>query len=355
MEPSAGTGQGRRRLLDRLAIGLLVGVVAISVGGVALLTVYFDRLGDAVDGLQREESLPSYAGRPTAVSVDGVSAVNYLLMTTQQNGTLEAVVIAHLSVSRRDLTLIALPSDLLADNGSVRTTLAASFAHDPLLTARAVEGVTGARMDHQLRVDLDGFGQVVDSLGGITLDSESLDGDQLVSYLDDAPNPLERSVRTADLLRAALARASLGVAIADPNRFDKVMNALTPCLTVDADLTSAEIRETMVESRVRANSVVTWPLQSWASAAGAVADPVALDRLRDALASDVFTGPVPTTGIGAATVRPRPATTVPTTASGSSAWSTPSSRTTPTTSPTTSPDASPGVRTSATPSPSGSR
>ena len=350
MEPSRETGQGRRRLLDRLAIGLLIGVMAVSVGGVALLTVYFDRLGDAVDGLQREEPLPSYEGRPTAVAVDGVSAINYLLMTTQGDGTLEAVVIAHLSASRRDLTLVALPADLLADDGSARTTLAASYARSPLLTARAVEDLTGARMDHQLQVDLDGFGHVVDSLGGITLDSEVLDGDQLVTYLGGAPNPLARSVRTADLLRAALARASLGVTIADPNRFDKVMNALTPCLTVDAGLTSDEIRETMVESRVRADSVVTWPLQSAASAEGADADPTALARLRTALANDMFAGPAPTIAVRPASTRSQPASLAsspdkPVSAASGSPEATPG--------PTSTADAGPKV--AMTPSPSGTR
>ncbi len=347
MEPSAGTGQGRRRLLDRLAIGLLIGVVAVSVGGVALLTVYLDRLGDAVDGLQREEALPNYAGRPTAVQVDGVSAVNYLLMTTQEDGTLEAVVIAHLSVSRRDLTLVALPADLLADNGTTRTTLAASFAQSPLLTARAVESITGARMDHQLRLDLDGLGKVVDSLGGITVDSRTLDGDQLVTYLDGATNPLARSVRTADLIRAALARANLGIAIADPNRFDKVMNALTPCVTVDEDLTSSEIRETMVESRVNANSVVTWPLQSWGSAEGAEADPTALVRLRASLATDEFAGAAPTTAVRPVSLRPNPATNVATSGESGSA--------TPTTTPTRTNDGHDGTPVVSTPSPTGSR
>ena len=292
MEPKAVNGTTQRRLVDRLAIGVLIGVVVVSVGGVALLTVYLNRLGDAAAGLQRVTPLPSYPGRPTPMGVDGVNAVNYLLMTTKDDGTLEAVVIAHLSASRRDLTLVALPSDLLADNGSERTTLAASFAQDPLLTARAVESLTGARMDHQVRLDLDGFGSVVDSLGGISLNGATLDGAQVVALLTEAPDAVTRSTSTADLVRAALARANLGVTIADPNRFDKVMDALTPCLTVDAELTSDEIRNTMVESRVRADHMVTWPLASSPSVAGAEPDPAGVAELRSALAADLFPTPV---------------------------------------------------------------
>lgn len=293
MQPITERGT-TRRLLDRVAIGVLIGVVAISVGGVALLTVYLNRLGEAADGVRRAEALASYPGRPSAVGVDGISAVNYLLMTTADDGTLESVVIAHLSASRRDLTLIALPSDLLADDGTGSTTLAAGFASDPLLTARSVESLSGARMDHQLRLDLDGFAAVVDTLGGIDLGSGTMHGAQVVAYLDGAADPLERSVRTADLLRAALARANVGAAIVDPDRFDKVMNALTPCLVVDDGLTGDEIRSTMVESRVEANRVVIWPLATTLTSPGAQADPVRLGELRDALADDTFGQQTPT-------------------------------------------------------------
>ena len=104
------------------------------------------------EGLRRVDALPSYEGRPVAVGSDGVAAVNYLLMTTSQDGSLESVLIAHLSASRRHLTLIALPADLIADDGSGRLTLATSYRLDPLRTARAVESLTETRMDHQVPV-----------------------------------------------------------------------------------------------------------------------------------------------------------------------------------------------------------
>lgn len=281
MESSSRT-RSPRRLVDRLAIVLLIGVVAASVGGVTLIAVYLDRLGDAAAGLQRAEPLPTYPGRPTPVSVDGVNAVNYLVMSKTAGGRLESVLIAHLSASRRDLTLVALPSDLLVGP----ETLEDAFAADPLRMARAVESLTGARMDHQVHLNLDGFAGVVDTLGGIDLAGRRLDGAGMLAHLAASPDPLTRSVRTADLLRAALSRAHLGVAITDPSRFDKMMNALTPCLVVDTDLTSNEIRSTLVESRVRAEEVATVPLASGRAPSGATPDPEGLLSLRSTLAGD---------------------------------------------------------------------
>ncbi|MGC3995020.1 MAG: LCP family protein [Propionicimonas sp.] len=329
MEPNGPTESTGRGLVDRLAIGALLGVLVVSIGGVALLTVYLNRLGDAVAGLQRVDPLASYAGRPSAVGVDGVDAVNYLLTTTDEAGTLEAVVIVHLSSSRRDLTMVALPSDLLVDDGSGATTLAASFVRDPLQTARAVESLTGARMDHQAHLDLDGFAGVVDSLGGIAINGAALNGEQVVSLLNSAPDALTRSVRTADLLQAAFARASLSSTIADPTRFDKVMDALTPCLTVDSALTSDEIRGTIVESRVRADRIATWSLATTATNAGAEPDDVALAALRTAFAEDAFAAtqaPATTRSAASATGSPSPTAVVPTVSTSPQPTGTPDQR-----------------------------
>ncbi|HSK32528.1 MAG TPA: hypothetical protein VK903_03515, partial [Propionicimonas sp.] len=125
----------KRGLVDRMAIVLLVGVVAVTIGGVTLLTIYLDRIGDTAAVLAKVEPLPSYEGRPAPVAIDGVEPVNYLLMTTTRSGALESVLIAHLSASRRNLTLIALPPDLVASDGT--GSLATSYRADPLRTARA--------------------------------------------------------------------------------------------------------------------------------------------------------------------------------------------------------------------------
>ncbi len=284
MQPITEPPASKRGLVDRMAIVLLVGVVAVSVGGVTLMTIYLDRISDTATVLTKVDPLPSYEGRPAAVAIDGVEPVNYLVMTTKDDGELESVLIGHLSASRRNLTLIALPPDLMASD--VTGSLATSYRVDPLRTARAMEALTGARMDHQVHLDARRFSSVVDSIGGLEVPGGRLSGAQVVDYL--AGDPRGRSERTATLLRAAFARASMGSALTDPGSFDKVMNAIVPCLTVDAGLTADVIRETMMESRVQADEIATWPLATMWTAEGTVADPTALDGLRAALTSDTF-------------------------------------------------------------------
>lgn len=283
MQPSTEPTAARRGLVDRLALGLLIGAVAVSVGAAALLTIYLDRIGDAAASLRRVDGLASYAGRPSPVMVEGTAATNYLLMTTAADGELHSVLIAHLSASRRQLSLIALPADLLTTDG---VSLSARFADDPLAAARAVESLTEARMDHQVQLSISGFGEVVDSLGGVNLDGGQLSGTRMVSALGEVSQTADRSMLTAKLLRAAFARVSVGSVLADPTRFDRVLDALAPCLTVDAELTPDVISETLVESRIHADEIFTWALPTSPQPAGAAAEPQALTLIRDGLAAD---------------------------------------------------------------------
>lgn len=292
MDSIAKSGRGRRRTLDRVVGTLLIAAVAIAIGGVGLITVYLNRISEAVTSVERADALPSYLGRPSAVLVNGKSPINYLLLTTDADGGLDAAVIAHLSSGRSELTLVAVPASLVVDTDR---TLEATFQDDPLQAAQAVEGITGARMDHQVQIDLEKFEGVVDALGGVTIDEDKFDGAGIVEHLSGSPNPRVRSVRIARMLKATLSRASVTAAITDPNQFDKLMSALEPCLTVDDGLTAVEIRETISELRVHPGSVAVWPLTGEPAGIGSVAaDASALATLRASLRNDSFPTPVPT-------------------------------------------------------------
>ena len=281
--------QGRavgRSWLDRLAIALLVGATAVSVGAVALLTVYLNRVWDASSEIDRVSSLGSYSGRPSAVVVDGVNALNYVLTSTTGD-TLDALVVAHLSASRQQLTLIAFPVDLEGSAG----TLAATNSRDPLLVMRDLEQLTGARMDHLVQIDRDQFAHFLDALGGIELDGNLISGAQALERIADAPVP-DRSLASAEIVRATLVRASAGSAITEPTRFDRVMKALTPCLKLDESLTADEIQAVLVESKVHADEIATTEVvvtrSDTRAAANAVVDERAMDVLRKAFATDDF-------------------------------------------------------------------
>ncbi len=288
----------RRQLIERGAFVALVGIAVLGVVGAALVALYINRIADSAAALKHSEPLPDYVGRPSsATAPDGTSAMNVLVAVTD-NGGLQAVVVANLSASRRNLTLIAVPAALRLAAGEEHT-LASSFAADPMLTARAVERLTGSRVDHLIQVDLAGFADVVDAVGGVQLDGQELDGAAAVAAVRDSDQP---STAAAALLRATLVSAepSLGMpALAVP------VDATRPashCTRIDAGLTSEVIAQTLMASSVRASEIRIWPLTTVVDGDAVVPEVGALGILTAALAEPNLTA---TAAYGAAAFLPR--------------------------------------------------
>lgn len=297
MQPPMPLPAKPRGVADRLAVTFMIVALLVVIAVLALIAVYMNRVGKAVADLPRMSALPNYPGRPGPVVVDGASPENYLVMTTiSDTGELSAVMIGHLSGTKREFTLVGLPSDLRVTTADGRqSTLAQAFHQDRVLAARSVEGLLGIRMDHQVHLDLGRFVGVVDALDGLDVDSAERDGRETVAHLAGSADAAQRVTRTMDVVRATLVRLSQAGLIANPNRFDAVMSALTPCIIVDSDLTSTEIEETTVDLQVRGDRIGAITLDTYPAADGdsRVADAAHLARLSKALAADTVADLVP--------------------------------------------------------------
>lgn len=279
MSPVA-TSSRTRQLIERGALVALVGVAVLGVVGAALVALYINRVADSASALRHSEALPDYVGRPVAATApDGRAAMNVLIAISGDNG-LGSVVLANLSANRRNLTLIAVPSGLRVSAGA-EYTLAASFAADPVMMARAVENLTATRVDHLIQVDLDGFASVVDAVGGVQLDGEQLDGERAIAAVQASDAP---STAAAALLRATLVSAepSLGMpALSVPVQ---AIRAASNCTKIDAGLTSDVIAQTLMASSVRAGEIRVWPLATTLDGGVVVPDRGSVDALAAALA-----------------------------------------------------------------------
>lgn len=284
MDPVTASAN-RRQLIERGALVALVGIAVLGVVGAALVALYINRIADSAAALDHSEPLPDYVGRPaSATAPDGSMAMNVLVAITDHGG-LEAVVLANLSASRRNLTLIAVPAALKLSVDSEHT-LASGFAADPIMTARAVEALTGSRVDHLVQVDLDGFAAVVDAVGGVQLDGRQLDGAGAVADVRGSGEP---STTAAALLRATLVSAepNLGMpALAVPV---DAIRAASHCTRIDAGLTSEVIGQTLMASSVRAAEIRIWPLATAVDGEAVLPDPAALSALAAALAEPNLT------------------------------------------------------------------
>jgi hypothetical protein len=279
--PAAAPKKG---LIERVALITLVGLSVVSVLGVALVTVYLNRINDSTSALARTDAMPAYVGRPQPVAAaNGSAPMNFLVLVTTSD-SLDAVVVANLSASRRSLTLITVPANL-AVPATPSQTLASSYALDPAITVRAMEGLTGARMDHQIRLDLTCFAAAIDTVGGVDLAGTHLNGNQAVQKTRLGSDSSNTALATGSLIRAALIGANDHFGLLDPSRFPKMIDTINPCLQVDTGLTAEVIQSTLVESSVHPQDTRLWPLAARSSTTGLTADASASQALREALAS----------------------------------------------------------------------
>lgn len=274
----------KRGLVDRAALISLVGLAVLSVVGAGVMTIYLNRISSSAASMTRVGDMPDYVGRPEPVTApSGGSAMNLLIMV-DQGGSLNTVVVANLSASRRTLTLVAIPAELQVTNGA-NETLADTYAMDPTITVLAMEALTGARMDHQLRLNLSCLGSMIDQVGGIQLSGSQLSGADAVRRSQTAPDPQANALGTARLLRSALISLESHYSTLDPSRFAAMIDDVAPCAQVDDGLTSEVVQSTFFESSIHPDETRIWPLATTSSASGLTATTASLDELRAALAT----------------------------------------------------------------------
>lgn len=277
---------------NTLSISLLAVVLVVAFGTVTAVSLYLSRVSATVESMARAEPVGGYEGRPQKASADLATenpALDFLVLVTDERGQLLSAHVAHLSGSRRDLTIVGLPSDLLVPYGAgqPQRTLAEYYADGSGALVQQVELLLGVPTDHQVRIGLEGFSGVVDALGGLDeLDGHAADGRELLDYVADAEDGPTRVARVSEIVRATMQQLGMVHAVTNPGQFDRVLRALEECTLVDSDLTVAEFESTLLEAGVRADEIGAVTLATTVSEPGRRAVPNHLAKLRKALRDD---------------------------------------------------------------------
>ncbi|MBB3085067.1 LCP family protein [Geodermatophilus sabuli] len=172
----AARSPGRRRLI-RAALGLLV-VVGVVVAYHLGLYFYVDQ------SIQRAEALASQGPEVLAPRLQE-GAATYLVVGTGLPGAEGpagvATLLAHVSPDEQRAVLVSIPPTALVDtpacvgsDGELREPATEAFATSlldggPACMVRAVQQVSGLRVDHYLGVDLTRLPDMVDALGGVAM------------------------------------------------------------------------------------------------------------------------------------------------------------------------------------------
>ncbi|TFV82925.1 LCP family protein, partial [Blastococcus sp. CT_GayMR16] len=262
---------GRRRLGRVLmALAAVVGVVLLYHLG---LYFYVDQKIDRVDALATD-------GPEVLAPGLQAGADNYLVVGSgipgQEGAASVATLLASVSAEGDRAVLVSFPPTALVDtpecrtpDGSLRGPVTEAFASSlleggPSCMVRAVQQLSGLRVDHYLDVDLARLPGMIDALGGVPVcvipsaatdaaarplpdGLSQLTGDAATGYLqpgDTGSDVTGAAVaeRAQRLLTSTLRAAMSTGTIADPLTLTRFLNRAADALTVDEQTTLGDLR-----------------------------------------------------------------------------------------------------------------
>ena len=262
---------GRRRLVRAaVALAALVGVVLLYGLG---LYFYVDQKIDRVDALATD-------GPEVLAPALQAGAVNYLVVGSgvpgQKGPASVATLLASVAPDGDQAVLVSFPPTALIDtpacrtpNGSVRNPTTEAFAASlldggPSCMVRAVQQLSGLRVDHYLGMDLARLPGMIDALGGVpvcvvpTAATEAaaqplpagltrLSGDDATGYLRPGETGSDVTgaavAQRAQRLLTSTLRAAMSMGtLADPITITRFLNRSADALTVDQQTTLGDLR-----------------------------------------------------------------------------------------------------------------
>lgn len=270
-EPSSTHGDRRRYV--RIGIAALIGALAVVLlGGLAFAWW----LNSSLDHVTRFDVDVPESSRIAQTEADDLTIVLLGTDSGAQRGTdsiLEAVTAAewprgdyrsdatmllHLPADRDEAYIVSFPRDAyvpLYDElgepvGSNKINAALSL-YGPTGAMLTLENVAGLRIDHIAIVDWDGFADITDALGGVSVKipgegTTELDGDAALDYVReryDLPNgDFDRVRRQQNFLRAMSEELMSQGIVGNPQRLKSSLDAVTSHLAVDDGWTNGDIR-----------------------------------------------------------------------------------------------------------------
>ncbi|MEU6156846.1 LCP family protein [Streptomyces sp. NPDC047130] len=234
--------------------------------------------------------MPMESAGPSQGPAEGGGALNILLLGSdsrdgEENRRLgggspgsaraDTAMVVHLAEGRTSATVVSIPRDTLVtrpacplpDGGTTAAAQGVMFnsayaVGGPVCAVKTVEALSGVPMDHYLEVDFAGFANLVDALGGVTVElAEPIDDDLSHLHVDAGVHHLygEDALALArtrhgvgdgsdlgriglqqQLVRALLEQVERADLLADPVRLYQVADAATSGLTADTGLDSLE-------------------------------------------------------------------------------------------------------------------
>ncbi len=285
---ASGPTTFRRRL--RRAVILLTAAILVPVLLLAGVALFFEhKLANQIDRI--DNVFVGLSDRPPKASGNAAGAINILLLGTdrrsdqQTTGSAataaewlpgaqrsDAIMILHINSDRRGVSVISIPRDSwvnIPGYGPNKINAAFSFG-GPSLAVKTIENLTDLRIDHLAVIDWDGFKQLTDALGGVTLTipatvydhyrhitwtkgTHKLNGKQALNYVGQRAGlpggDFDRIHRQQYFLQTLLDDTLHQEFRKEPTRVYNVLNTLTRNLSVDRGWSLGDMRSLVISLR----------------------------------------------------------------------------------------------------------
>ncbi|WP_420174355.1 LCP family protein [Luteococcus sp. OSA5] len=198
------------------------------------------------------------------------NSLNFLVVGTD-NGSdganrSDVIVLAHVSGDRKRVDLIHVPRDLYVTiPGSGKNKINASYAYGgtPLLV-QTLQPLIGVPIDHVAKVDFDGFKNMTDAIGGVTVTTpegpRTFNGTDGLAWVRErytvGQGDIGRGQRQMMFIRAVLTKGLSKQVLSNPQELSRFLNAATTNMVVDEGFTTNEMQKLALSMRnVRGNDI----------------------------------------------------------------------------------------------------
>ncbi|WP_075201318.1 LCP family protein [Leucobacter japonicus] len=322
---SQGPQRSQRLRRVMISIGAACALVLVGIGGIALFGVQLTHSFDGqVEVLTDAEVFPDESTRP---DVSDRGELNILVLASDSRGDVaevtedeestgqrsDVVMLVHVDAARQHVQVMSLMRDSWVDvpgHGPAKINAAMSWGGTPL-AVQTIEQLLGVRIDHVALIGFEGFEQMTDALGGVSVyvpapfaeggfrfeqGQTDMQGKQALVFVRQryafAAGDFQRVKNQQAFIRALANRAISGGTLTSPTKMAALVDAIARNLSVDRGFTSQRMLEIGFSlGEIRPSNVAYFTVP--ASGTGmegdqsvVYIDEAGLAELRDALATD---------------------------------------------------------------------
>jgi len=324
-EPSRPRGRVLRRVLIVVASVLVLAVAATLIYGYTVQRSVTKNITRGLDLPTDQPSSDPSAGESTGpAEPQETGTLNYVLLGSdsrdpdnESNGRSDSIMMVHLNKKRTKAYIISFPRDMyvtIPGYGKNKINAAYSFG-GPTLTVRTLQNLVDVKMNHVVLVDFEGFIQLTEDLGGVTVTNKTafsshgfdypkgkitVQGEKALWFVRERHSlpggDLDRAENQRNVIKAIVTKGLSAEVISDPTKFTKFIANMSKHLTVDNSLGDAEIRRTALSLRLSGKDIelMQAPLAGFGTAPDGqsidIVDTAKLAELSSALKKDDLAG-----------------------------------------------------------------